>query len=164
MVRAKRGAIRMGEATGVFGRRRGLIVIALIVAVAAGAVALGAGQTGERLGRDGVLTQARVVALNAEELPLGDSDERAPRTAYHAEVTYVVAGDEVTVAQQVSAGFYRGLAVGDRIPVRYWREDPLVVEVEPKSLAATRWAATVVSALALALAGAMLLGQRRRGG
>lgn len=164
MVRAKRGAFRMGEATGVFGRRRGLIVIALIVALAAGAVALGTARTGERLGRDGVLTQARVIALDAEDLPLGDSDERAPRTAYHAEVSYLVAGDAVTAAQQVSPGFYRGLAVGDRIPVRYWREDPQVVEIEPRRLTATRWAATVVSALALAMAGAMILAQWRRRG
>ena len=77
---------------------------------------------GGRLEAGGVETTA--VIERKDRRRQGSSD-----TKYSVYYTFEAGGVPVRDRQDVGLAFYREVEEGDRVPVRYWREDPTVSEI-----------------------------------
>ncbi len=102
------------------------------------------GRTAERLESEGVAAVATVT--NKRVSRSDDSD------SYYVYYRFVSEGG-VTVQdrQSTSRGFYRSVQVGREIPVRYWRGDPEVSEVEEGTAASLRTVGMIGGLISLAV-------------
>ncbi len=119
----------------------------LLFAVVFGLVAMFEGRKMERLEADGAEARAQIVGKDVEVKT--DSDGDTTRT-YYLYFRFDHRGGAWEGRDSVSRSFYNGLAVGETTPVRYWRPDPDVNEIEPGSTVTSVWITKIISAITLA--------------
>ena len=123
----------------------------LIFAVAFGLVAMFEGRKAERLESDGAVSEATITGKRIDVSYDSDGDKD---TDYMLEFRFRADAREIADEDEVSRSFYHATGIGDRLPVRYWRPDPGVFELEPGSTASTILWTKVISVVALVVAGA----------
>ncbi|MEM9642459.1 MAG: DUF3592 domain-containing protein [Pseudomonadota bacterium] len=126
------------------------ITVPLLLAVVFGIVAMVTGQKAQRLAGDGQTVQGTITGQDVRIERDSDGDSRR---VYYLEVRFQAETRPVTTETKVSRGFFQAQDLGDTLPVRYWRPDPQVNEVEPGSTRNQRWFTTIFSALLLAGSG-----------
>lgn len=124
-----------------------IAAISLVFAILFGILTLSLGQKAERLESDGAIATATVLDKRIEERRDDDGDIKR---SYWMDVRFPAGDGTVTESSRVSRGFYGETAIGDAIPVTYWRPDPTVFELEPGSTRSKILIPKIISALALA--------------
>lgn len=107
----------------------GLIFLVAGLGVEVGAMF--AGLNAMRLAGDGVEVTGEVLGKDWRESRDSDGDRTV---SYYVQFRFPMR-DGVAVEDEVSVGrgTYNDTTVGDRVPVRYWPEDPMLNEIEPGS-------------------------------
>jgi hypothetical protein len=95
-----------------------------------------------RLELEGAETIANVMAL---EKTAGDTPRHLVSYAFQADGTWFEGQTEVPV------DMFERLQVEDRVPIRYWSEDPALAEIEPDGTASQFWGGMILRGLFLAL-------------
>lgn len=122
----------------------------LIFALAFGLIAMFEGRKAERLEADGVMAEATITGKRIDVSHDSDGDKK---THYMLEFRFLAEARPLADEEEVGRSFYHANAIGDRVPVRYWRPDPSVFELEPGSTATTILWTKIVSIVALVIAG-----------
>jgi len=122
----------------------------LIFAVIFGLIAMHEGRKAERLDSDGAEAQATITGKRIDVSYDSDGDKD---TDYMLEFRFRAERRDLADEEEVSRSFYHANHIGDRLPVRYWRPDPSVFELEPGSTASTILWTKIVAIVALVIAG-----------
>lgn len=109
------------------------------------ALAVIGGRTADHLSQAGVDATATVTDKRT-------SSDGEGGTTYSIRYSFAVNGETFEDRQVVSRLFYRGVEDGDRIPVRYWRDDPSTSEVEKGEAAAVGLIGQIGTAVATLIA------------
>jgi hypothetical protein len=122
----------------------------LLFAVIFGLITMVEGRKAERLEADGAVAEATVTGKRIDVSYDSDGDKD---TDYMLEFRFRAEGRELADEEEVSRSFYHANGVGDSLPVRYWRPDPSVFELEPGATATTILWTKIVSIVGLVIAG-----------
>ncbi|QHQ35614.1 hypothetical protein [Algicella marina] len=121
----------------------------LLFALVFGGVAMSEGRKAERLKADGVDGFAVITDKDIEISYDSDGDKQ---TTYRLYFNVELPGRTLADDDSVGRKFYNAQRIGDRLPIRYWRPDPDVNEIEPGSTTTAIWITKIIAVVALTAA------------
>jgi len=127
-----------------------LTFFALPFAIVFTLIAMVEGRKYERLDSDGAVAEAVITDKDYEVRIDSDGDRT---TTYYLEFDFTAQGQSYQIRDSVGRSFWNGLQPGETTPVRYWRPDPEVNEIEPGATRKSIWITKILAVIVLSLAG-----------